>query len=156
MLCTERLKSALTFQMPNCTTPSVCSVVNGRVSKRPRPGGAKPSLSSETASPQTKCFRSLFSSCKRLINSHDVNGGILVPVNKAMVLTSQHAMDHLGLVQDHHLITSLVNLRHNFSTLATTLGSSKLIDERDVSSPNALQPVAKPGLGSRSIAATGC
>ena len=65
--------------------------------------------------------------CKRFIDAHDVDRGILVSVNKpvtpntVLILTSQYTMDLHSLLQHGALVPSLENAGEELTALATAL-----------------------------------
>ena len=102
--------------------------------------------------------RPLFSLRQRLVDGHDVDGCVFVPVNKPMFHASKHTVDLLGLVQDYALVPFLENARHKVAVLAltATLGGPELIYQRNPCPPYVLKSMTKPCLRHRSIATTGC
>ena len=84
--------------------------------------GPSPPLSNETVTSQgSKVSRPWFTCSQRLVDAHDVDGGVLVPVDKAVFLASQNTVNFHGPVQNSAPVPSLEDAGHDFAALTATL-----------------------------------
>ena len=94
----------------------------------------------------TKLDRSLFPFfiCQRFVDAHNVDRGVLVSVHETVtsiavsILTSQHTMNLLSLLQNYVLIPSFENAGEDRATLAATLRCSEFVNQRNMRTPYVL------------------